>query len=179
MSQFVKSYKNFNYFDQFKDLEIDLTDYLLRFSDKSFQLKFSNLQPVKTTVKNLFEQYRVLEKYKRDAASFIRYKIQDKERLDNISYKFYNTVDFWWIIAIFNDIKNPFFELPLTDEQLITLSKRLANEEGKYPEGVYYELLFEENENKRQINIPKKSFIADIVWAFREAITEDNKKNKS
>jgi len=177
-SNFQKQYTNFNYFDQFKDLEIDLSKFLLNFSNEKYTLKLSNLQPVKTLVKNLFEQYKILETYKRDAASFNTYNVQDNERIENISYKFYNSVDWWWIIALFNDIKNPFFDLPLSEAQLIDLSIRLFEEESKYPQKVYYNLLFEANEKRRKINIPKRAFIADIVWKYREAIIKDGKNNE-
>ena len=161
---------HFSYFDQFKEMEIDLSKFLLNFSDKDYELKFSNLQPVKVTVKNLFEQYAVLDRYKRDGASFFLYNIEDNERLENISYKFYNTVDYWWIIAVFNNIKNPFFDTVLSEEQIITFSKILEEREGKYPQSVYYKLLNETNEERRQINIPKEVVIADIIWQFREEI---------
>jgi hypothetical protein len=154
-------------------MTIDLSEYLVNYSTDDFKLKFSNLQPVVVSVKNLFEQYKVLDTYKRDAASFIQYRTQDNERIENISQKFYNTPDFWWIVCVFNNIRNPFFDLPLSEVQILELSDRLANEEGKYPKPVYYKLVFDANETKRAINIPKESFIADIVWDYREAMIRD------
>lgn len=163
-----RRYSNFSYFDQFKDMEIDLTDYLIRYSSEDYQLKFSNLQPVKVTVKNLFEQFRVIDTYKRDAATFIKYKAQDNERIENISQKFYSTPDFWWVLCVFNDIRNPFFDLPLSEAQIIELARRLGDEEKKYPEQVYYRLIFDKNEDRRELNIPKSELIGAVVWDFRK-----------
>lgn len=33
---------------------------------------------------------------------------QDERRLDLISYKYYKTVNYWWIILVANSIYNPF-----------------------------------------------------------------------
>ena len=176
MGKLEVNYQNFSYFDQFKDMELDLSKFLANFSKDDYELKFSNLQPVKTTVKNIFEQYRILDRYKIDASSFLQYDIQDNEHIEMISYKFYDTIDFWWIIVAFNDIKNPFFDMPLSDEQLVEYAKILAEREGKYPYPIYYKLLAETNENKRKILIPRKQFIADIVWNYREAILRDRNK---
>jgi len=173
MGKLVTNYQNFSYFDQFKEMELDLSKFLERFSKDEYELKFSNLQPVKTTVKNIFEQYRILDRYKTDASSFTKYSIQNNEFLEYISYKFYDTVDFWWIIAAFNNIKNPFYDMPLSEEQLIEYAKILEDREGKYPKNVYHKLLSEDNELKRQIMIPRKEFIADIIWNYREAILRD------
>lgn len=166
-------YEHFSYFDQFKDMELDLSKFLERFSKDEYELKFSNLQPVKTTVKNIFEQFQILDRYKTDASSFLKYKIQDNERIEMMSYKFYDTIDFWWVITAFNNIKNPFFDLPLSEEQVVEYSKILTEREGKYPQATYYKLLAENNETKREILIPRKMFISDIIWNYREAILKD------
>jgi len=177
MAEYTKpSYQNFSYFDQFKDIEIDLSRYLKNFSTDEYQLKFSNLQPVKVTVKNLFEQYRILDRYKRDASSFIKYTIKDNERVENISYKFYDTPDFWWIILVFNNIKNPFYEMPLAEDQLIQFSRILSIREGKYPQNVYYKLINETNEHRRNIIIPRTAILSDVIWEFREAILQEKIK---
>lgn len=175
MSAVPKGYKTFSYFDQFKDMEIDLTDYLAKASTEKFDYKLSNIQPVVVKVKNLFEQFRILDTYKRDIASFNRYDVKDNEKLEDISQRFYETRDFWWIITVFNDIRNPFLDLPLSEDQLVELAGVLTDQEKKYPKSVYYKLLFEANEKKRQILVPKKAYIADIIWSYRQAIyNEEN-----
>jgi len=37
--------------------------------------------------------------------------ILDKDRLDLISYKYYGVEEYWWIIALANDIFDPFSDL--------------------------------------------------------------------
>jgi len=167
---------HFDYSEQFKDLKIDLSSFLKRFSTENYKLKFSNLQPVKVNVKNLFEQYKILDAYKRDFSTFTTYKIQPNELLENISFKFYDAIEYWWLIALFNNIRNPFFDMPLTEEQIIEYSKELETAEGKYPQNVYYKLIEFENEKRREIHIPKKEAIADIVWDYRQAIMKEQQR---
>ncbi len=173
MAKYKVNHQHFDYFDQFKEMEIDLSKFLEKFSSDKYKLKFSNLQPVTVSIKNLFEQYKILDRYKRDSSSFNEYNIQDNELIENISYKFYDTISYWWIVAVFNDIRNPFYDLPLSEQQLIDYSEILEEREGKYPKDIYYKLLFEANEERRQINVPKTEFIADIIWEFRQAIIKD------
>lgn len=163
-----RGYSNLDYFDNFFEQEINLSKYLTRFSNEEYELKFSNLQPVKVTIKNLFEQSKIVQDYKTQVTTFTKYRIQDKEKLEDISYNLYETVDFWWIIAIFNGIKNPFYDLPLSEEQIVVLASTLAEREGKYPEAVYYKLIAADNEERREILAPKKEHIPNIVWSFRQ-----------
>lgn len=161
---------NFDFFDQFKDMEIDLTKFLKEMSAEDYELKFSNIQPVKIKIKNLFEQYRIVDKIKSQGAAFETYSILEGEKPEDISQKFYDTIDFWWLILMFNNIKNPFFDMPLSEEQVIQLAATLYTEEGKYPKQVYYRLIFHENEKKRNIIIPRKPYVANIVFEFRKQL---------
>ena len=42
---------------------------------------------------------------------FKTYEVKDGDSWTGISYKIYNTIDLWWLICKFNDVKNPFEEL--------------------------------------------------------------------
>lgn len=39
------------------------------------------------------------------------YQVSDSDTWTGISYKFYKTVQLWWLICKFNDIKQPFQQL--------------------------------------------------------------------
>jgi len=45
------------------------------------------------------------------AVDYYRIVANDSMRPDLISYKCYGTVDFWWLILVFNGIENPFTDL--------------------------------------------------------------------
>ena len=42
---------------------------------------------------------------------FTIYEILENDTWPGISYKVYNTIDLWWLICKFNNVKNPFKEL--------------------------------------------------------------------
>lgn len=39
---------------------------------------------------------------------FVTHKIKSNDTLDSLALKYYNNPTFWWIIAYFNDIQDPF-----------------------------------------------------------------------
>jgi hypothetical protein len=55
---------------------------------------------------------------------FNEYIVQAHESLENISYKSYRTINFWWLIPFANDELNPFD----------FIRNVLDNEDGKYPD---------------------------------------------
>lgn len=42
---------------------------------------------------------------------FTTYEVLDNDTWPGISYKVYNTIDLWWLICKFNNVRNPFEEL--------------------------------------------------------------------
>lgn len=65
----------------------------------------------KTIFLNLFRSYTVSSSVYNNESLFDYYTIQYDDWLDNISNIHYRTPYLWWVIAIFNDITNPFEEL--------------------------------------------------------------------
>ncbi len=58
---------------------------------------------------NIFRSYSsVAENVYNDESIFEYYTVQEDDWLDNISAKFYRTPFLWWVVAIFNEIVNPF-----------------------------------------------------------------------
>lgn len=166
------AYQNFSYFDQFRDVQVDLTDYLKRFDVvPGHPFTFSNMQPVVATLKNLFELFEIVEDFRNNVITFQRYSVAEGEKVEDVSYKNYDTTDHWWIILLFNDIKNPFMQWPKTEEQLSELADLMFVEEGIFSRDTYYSILFEENEKKRGIVVPKPSYITDIIWEYRQQLT--------
>lgn len=58
----------------------------------------------------------------------INYRIKDYETLNSISYDLYGTVDYWWVIALLNNIQDISFDIPLNNEQIETIANDLATE---------------------------------------------------
>jgi hypothetical protein len=161
---------DFTYFDQYSDIEIDLTSYLKSIPVTGSAYTLSNLQPVKTTSKNLFTKYEVIIDYKHNIDLILQYQINEGETIDVVSYNIYGSVEYWWILAMFNDIKNIFTDWPLSQQQLITIAKNLYEKERKYSYNTYLDFLAASNDEKRDIIVPKKDTIKDIIWKYRQVV---------
>ena len=49
---------------------------------------------------------------------FVTHKIKSNDTLDSLALKYYNNPTFWWVIAYFNDIQDPFKPLRLRYETI-------------------------------------------------------------
>lgn len=164
---------SFHYFDQFTPVTFNLNKYLDNVKEISgIDYTFTNIQPINATLANLFEKVELIVDYKKSVLDFTPYVINDNERIENVAYTMYGDIDYWWLIALFNNIKNMFIDWPMNQEQLSLLSEELFIKEAKYSKSVYYDLLFERNETKRNILIPKYTSIENIVSKFRTAFEE-------
>lgn len=104
-----------------------VTDY----TDKSFdeltgvsKNKFSFLRLFNTLLDedretkflNIFRSYVIDENVLRDISFYESYDVSNGEYWDNVSYNLYGTPYLWWVIALINNITNPFEELSDGDE---------------------------------------------------------------
>lgn len=60
---------------------------------------------------NIFETYQIVEDIKEDDKYLIYHNVDHDEWWDYIAYKYYDNEQLWWIIAMTNDVLNPFEEL--------------------------------------------------------------------
>lgn len=161
---------DFSFFDQFEDIQVDLTAYLKNLSVSGYDYRFEELQPVIVTVKDLFTHYKIVEEYKKNIDVIFYYNIKEGESADAVSYNVYGTIEYWWIIYIFNNITCPCLDWPFSQSQLAEMASILYNEEGKYTKETYFKFLEEENENKRKIIVPKPYVLRDFIWSYRKQI---------
>lgn len=163
-------FKNFNYIDQLQDTVINLDKYLETFSDDNYTLEFRNIQPVQATLKNIFEKLSLVQDFKEKGAKFRLYQIADGELPEDVAITFYGSEDYWWIITLWNELTNPLTDWPLTEEQLGFLADTLSTVEDIYPRDVYYNLLFEQNEDLREIEILDSTQLQTLIYQIRNAI---------
>lgn len=69
-----------------------------------------------TTFLNIFRSYVVNEDISSDISFFETYEVSNGEYWDNVSYNLYETPYLWWVIALLNNISNPFEELESGDQ---------------------------------------------------------------
>lgn len=160
---------DFHYFDQFKDVVVDLTPYLSSTSTaNNFNYTFTNVQPVKATVKNIFDKIAIVKSFNQDILNFKFWIIEENERPENTAYEFYNNKDLWWAVLLFNNITDVFTQWPVNEDVLSSQADKLFKEEGLYTRATYYDLLHEQNEKKRLIKLVRVDLINDVIAKFRQ-----------
>ena len=60
---------------------------------------------------NLCKNLRFKNVDKIDHSQYTDYLVMEDDSWTNISYKHYNTIELWWLICKFNNVKDPFEEL--------------------------------------------------------------------
>lgn len=118
-----------------------------------------------TQIIDIFKKFIYIESFKNNIQYFNEYYIKEKETPELVSYRFYNTTDYWWIILSFNNIYDPFYDWPLSEEELELWIKKLYPDwENDIPS--YLQSLEEkriENSNKKQIKILKSEYIDLLI----------------
>jgi hypothetical protein len=100
--------------------------------------------------------------------SFIEYySVKDGERIENISYDLYDTVDHWWILCIINGFKDFFHDLPYSENTMRAIS---AEETGSAAIIAKYDELMILNNQKRSIKIIKPILINQVMLTIARSI---------
>ncbi len=106
-----------------------------RLSNVSYLKLFNLLKDTDgTKYMNIWRSYELNSAVTDESVYYISYEVSDDDWWDNISYYYYETPFLWWIIALMNDVQNPFEELEagtnikiLREEYLYQLIKEIEN----------------------------------------------------
>jgi len=60
---------------------------------------------------NIFKKINIKQSIFKDINIYEEYIVEESDRWDIISDKFYDTTSLYWLLATFNNIKDPFSEL--------------------------------------------------------------------
>lgn len=72
-----------------------------------------------TKILNIFRSYIIDDAILKDVSFFETYETSNGEYWDNVSYNLYKTPFLWWLIALLNDIENPFESLEDGDQLIV------------------------------------------------------------
>ena len=78
-----------------------------------------------TKFMNIFKSYSVDDNVKTNIVYYDTYEVGHDEWWENISNKIYGTPYLWWVIALINNVSNPFEELEVGDSIKILKSDLL------------------------------------------------------
>lgn len=88
----------------------------VEYDQKPISFPYSETQY--TLVKNFFKRYKLSESSYNFQNFFTEYRLTDEDRIDYLSYKFYGTSEYDWVILISNNILNSYFDLPVREPDL-------------------------------------------------------------
>ena len=68
-------------------------------------------------VTNILKRVKVRDDVKNDVSMFDKYQVVAGESPEIVSYRLYDTVDYYWTILLMNNIRDRFYEWPLSEQQ--------------------------------------------------------------
>jgi hypothetical protein len=120
-------------------------------------------------VTDIFKRFKFLESFKDDLRFYQEYYIQDNETPEQVAWKFYQDTSWWWLILLFNNILDPFFDWPLSYLQLEAWAKKLVPTwEADY--STYWtklEALQLANNEKMKIKILRSDYLTHVIKNLR------------
>ena len=84
---------------------------LSKLSQNNFANIFNVVNKGKKSYFNLCKNIKFNNIDSINSSYYSMYLVLDNDCWTNISYKMYGTIELWWLIAKFNNVKNPFTEL--------------------------------------------------------------------
>ena len=107
-------------------------------------------------VTNLLRRVQIKEGLKESAALFDLYDITGEETPESVAEQFYGNQKYYWVILLFNNIKDRFYDWPLSQEQFETyVNDKYSNINGVH----HYEVTQDsgsttsfDNSHKIQVN---------------------------
>lgn len=133
-----------------------------------FEILFPEITIDGVTYKNLFNKYRVNRMYVDDVTFYYEYSVKDGDRPDILAYKLFNNAKWWWLILLFNDIDDPFYGFPMTNEEV---NETIALTQALYPADDPQDIddaIRAENDAKRNIKVPRAEFLYDIISSIKK-----------
>lgn len=149
-------------------------------------------------VSDILYRIKANRDFTKKASALMPYTIIEGDTPEIVSYKFYGTPLYHWVILIVNDIINPREEWPITEKQLLEkialqYPDNLASDVYEWREKNYgyvvdydvnlealeeiypvtiYDYETEKNEAKRNIKVLDPNFITDFITAYSRAYTD-------
>lgn len=127
----------------------------------------------------------------------LEFDIQDGQKPEHISYDLYDTVDYYWIILVCNNIIDPYHDWPKSQLDLVEFAKQRYGEENLNKVNHYVDSTDENirvnfdqtkfnlneitivtniqhetnvNESKRRIKLPRADVVEELAGQFRALI---------
>jgi hypothetical protein len=151
---------------------------------------FDNITYENLEIKNIFQQIEIDVDYLERNFLIDYYKIKDGERPDDIAYKFYNDRGLYWIPLKVNNMRDYFYDWPLSDSELKNFMDVYYTEKDDDIESLansflgtgdtllsvkedikelLYQKFYTDNDNKKLIKMIKSRYIGSFIQQIRIA----------
>ena len=144
------------YFNQFPTIEYDVTG-----------------NGTKTTIKDLLLRVKVRDYVKNNRSWFAKYIVEQDETPDMVAFKVYGRTTYHWIILMFNQITNPYYDWPLKNRDFYAF----INDKYSNPSAVHHYEIPQESGNTN-IKIKVESDVAGAVAVTNQEFEDEIQKTK-
>jgi len=125
-------------------------------------------------VVDIFRRVLFSKEYRNNNSYYEKYDVLDGETPEELSFRFYGTTSFHWLILMVNDIKDPRFEWPLSEQNLVNSTEKkyggkqniYATNRAKNAKGYQVETFFiltEESTHKEPVKLLLESAEPDGI----------------
>jgi hypothetical protein len=121
-------------------------------------------------VTDIFKRFKFLDRFKNSIRFYQDYYIRDNESPEHVALKFYGDVHWSWLVLLFNEILDPFFDWPISDEEIELWAQKLVPDYITNP-SVYYAKIAElntERETHRKIKILRSTYLSTVIKNLKE-----------
>lgn len=66
-------------------------------------------------VPDIFRRIKLKSKISDNVSLYDTYDVQDNEKPEDVAFKIYGSVDYYWVVCLVNDIKNRYYDWPLSN----------------------------------------------------------------
>ena len=107
-----------------------------------FFKKFPVINYNGTPAVNLMTRVNMSKLSLKNSQAYYTYVMPEGERADNLSYDYYKDSDFMWLLAISNQVVDPYYDFPISGDDL---NKLIAKKYGSFDKAVDKIVFFRNN----------------------------------
>ena len=129
------------------------------------------------TVRNIMNRTKIKDTVKDDLAAYYPYFVKDGERPDILSYNYYGTIAYAYLILLFNNIIDPQFDWPMNtiDFENYIIAK-YGNVEAAYGQTKFYYQIIRAEVPKTEIQERKEEVKFVVDETTYNALGEGSRK---
>ena len=122
-------------------------------------------------VTDIFKRFKFLDKFKGDIRFYHDFYIPDNMSPEHIAFLAYESTDWWWLVLLFNEILDPFFDWPLSYMETETWAKKLIPDWETNPSEYFAKIeeIETANNTKRKIKLLRATYLNVVVKNIRES----------